>query len=51
MKKEDLIKRKEELEKQREIAIAQLQQIIGAIAVLEEILNKESEEDPAKKTK
>ena len=43
MKREDLLKRKEELAQQKEMALAQLQQIIGAIAMLDELLNKPEE--------
>ena len=43
MKREDLLKRKEELSQQKEMALAQLQQIIGAIAMLDELLNKPEE--------
>lgn len=44
MKKADLLKRKEELTQQREMAIAQLQQIVGALAMLDELINKSEEE-------
>lgn len=51
MKKADLLKRKEELTQQREMAIAQLQQIVGALAMLDELINKEDvvEEEVATK--
>lgn len=45
MKREDLLKRKEELAQQKEMALAQLQQIIGAIAMLDELINKPVETD------
>jgi len=51
MTKETLEIRKQELMQQREQAIAQLNQIIGAIAIIDEMIQKCDIEEPIKKVK
>ena len=57
MNKEKLIERKKQLEQNKEMAIAQLQQLLGAIAIVEDLLKElETEESkevetPVKKSK